>query len=97
MASCTVEKIAQVSDAGIGGAKPYTGNYPALILDTLRQSRKRNGLSTEAIGASLGVFYDERKWEKGQEAEVLDALRHLIDLGLVSRSGELWIAKKGRV
>lgn len=96
MASCTIDPIAQISDSGLTGKVPYTGNYPALILDTLRQSRKSNGLSTETIGASLGVFYDERKWEKGQEAEVLDALRHLVDLGLVSRSGELWTAKKGR-
>lgn len=95
MSSCAIEKIAQVSDAGIGGAKPYTGNYPSLILDTLRQSRKRNWLSTEALGASLGVFYDD-KWHDHTEAEVLDALRHLVDLGLVSRSGELWTAKKGR-
>lgn len=58
MSSCTVDHIAQVSDAGLGGKKPYTGNYPRIILDTLRRPIGRNGMSLETLGACIGCHYD---------------------------------------
>ena len=96
MPSCTIDPIAQISDSGLTGKVPYTGNYPLLILDTLRRPHGRQGLSVEQIGECLGARHDGR-WEDGQEAEILDAARHLEDLGLVFWTGELWTLKKARI
>jgi len=96
MHSCTIDHIAQVSDAGLGGKKPYTGNYPLLILDTLRRPHGRQGLSLEQIGECLGAWHEGR-WGNDQEPGVLDALKHLEDLGLVQWTGKLWTLKKVRL
>lgn len=96
MSSCTIDPIAQISDSGITGKVPYTGNYPRIILDALRRPFGCGGLSLEALGACIGCHYDGR-WHDDQEPEVLDAVKHLEDLGLVLWTGELWTLKKVRI
>lgn len=96
MSSCTVDSVAQVSDAGLGGKSRYTGNYPRMILDALRRPFGCHGLSLEALGQCLGCYYDD-KWHDHLETEVLDAVRHLEDLGLVQLTGKLWTLKKVRI
>lgn len=93
MPSCTIDFVAQVSDAGLGGKKPHTGNYPRIILDTLRRPHGRRGLSLEKVGEYLGTRHEGR-WGDEQEVETLDALKHLEDLDLVQRTGKLWTLKK---
>ena len=96
MTSCTIDHVPQISDAGLSGRKPYTGNYPHLILDTLRRPHGREGLSLDQIGEYVGVRHEGR-WEDDMESEVLDAVKHLEDLGLVFWTGELWTLKKVRI
>lgn len=97
MPSCTVDKIAQVSDAGISGPKPYTGNYPSVILDTLRRPHGRRGLTVEALGHFLGMAMEHESVKQESLSHVQEALDYLEDLGLVFWTGELWTLKKVRL
>ena len=95
MPSCTLDHVPQIADSGLVGKKPYTGNYPRLILDALRRPFGKGGLSLEALGQCLGCYYDD-KWHDDLEPEVRDSVRHLEDLGLIQESGKLWTLKKVR-
>ena len=91
-----VEPVPQVSDAGIGGKKPYTGNYPSVILDVLQRSHGVKGMTVDELGKAIGAIYDGH-YEKQAVADVQEALSYLEAIGRVKWTGEVWIEKKVRV
>ena len=96
MPSCVIESVAQISDAGISGRKTYTGNWPHIILSTLRLLRRPQGLSLEEVGSYLGARGDGT-WIEGAQEEVIDSIEYLADLGLVIWTGSQCIPKKVRI
>lgn len=88
------EQETRISDAGIGGSKTYTGNWPHIILDTLHLRHGRNGLSVTDLGVSMGAFASDTS-ARDTRNEVLDALRYLEDLGLVveDTAKGIWMLK----
>lgn len=96
MPSCVIENVAQISDSGISGRKAYTGNWPHVILSTLRLLHRPQGLSLEEVGSYLGARGDGT-WIEGAQEEVIDSIEYLADLGLVIWTGSQCIPKKVRI